>query len=298
MPNTLAHIGANLILTRSLIKKADAFLVFVGAIIPDIPWILQRLANFFIPNINTYDLRLYCVVQASLVFSIILCTAIALLFQKPLRVFAILSFGALIHLLLDSIEKKWANGVHLFAPINWGLFNIGIVWPEHIIIHLISILGLMLFLLLFRETAKTSFNFNLENKIRILLSISILFLYIFLPFIFVDNAEYSDNHFVKTLRDYDERSGKYFEIDRGNYINSLDGDKFLTPFNEYLSITNLDLETSEVMSIRAEFVTPNTIKVIEYRIHGNRDIYSYIGLGLILIVFLLKLYQGKKLKPY
>lgn len=297
MPNTLAHIGVNLILTRSLIKNADAFLVFVGAIIPDIPWILQRLANFFIPNINPYDLRLYCIVQASLFFSIILSAAIAILFQKSFRAFTLLSFGAVIHLLLDSIEKKWANGVHLFAPVNWDLFNLGIVWPEHIIIHLLSILGLMILFLLFREAAKTSFNINFENKIRILFSISILSLYTFLPFIFIDNAESSDNHFVKTLREYDERSGKYFEVDRGNYIHSLDGNKFLTPFNEYLSISNLDLETSKVMSIRAEFISSNNIKVIEYHIHGNRDIYSYIGLVLILLVFLLKLYNSKKLTP-
>lgn len=295
MPNTLAHIGVNLVLTRSLIKKADAFLIFVGAIIPDVPWILQRLANFLIPSINPYDLRLYCVVQASLFFSIIFCAAVAMLFQKSFNTFTILSFGAVIHLLLDSIEKKWANGVHLFAPVNWDLFNLGIVWPEHIIIHLLSLLGLLILLLLFRESAKKSFNIDFENRIRILLSISILLLYTFLPFIFIYNAESSDSHFVKTLREHDRRSGKYFEIDRGNYIHSPDGDKFLTPFNEYLSVNNLDLNTSKVMSIRAEFISSNTIKVIEYHIHGNRDIYSYIGLVLILILFFLKLYNSKRL---
>lgn len=295
MPNTLAHIGVNLVLTRSLIKKADAFLIFVGAIIPDVPWILQRLANFLIPSINPYDLRLYCVVQASLFFSIIFCAAVAILFQKSFRTFIILFFGVVIHLLLDSIEKKWANGVHLFAPFNWDIFNLGIVWPEHIIIHLLSLLGLMIFLLIFKEAAKTSLNINFENKIKILFSISIFSLYVFMPFIFIDKAESSDSHFVKTLREYEKRSGKYFEIDRGNYIQSPEGDKFLTPFNEYLSVSNLDLKTSKVMSIRAEFTSSNNIKVIEYHIHGNRDIYSYIGLALILILFFLKLYNSKKL---
>ena len=142
MPNTLAHLGINGFVTRTLIKKADLILIYIGAVIPDIPWILQRLVSALIPNIDAYDLRLYCIILASLFFSIILSAALAYLFSDTKRTFIIFSAGSLIHLLLDSIEIKWANGVHLFAPFSWKLFNAGFFWPENIAIYVITAYGL------------------------------------------------------------------------------------------------------------------------------------------------------------
>ena len=61
MPNTLAHIGVQGITTKSIFKFADLKWIYVGCIIPDLPWVLQRvlkITNLF----NLYDVRDYCII--------------------------------------------------------------------------------------------------------------------------------------------------------------------------------------------------------------------------------------------
>jgi len=142
MPNTLAHLGINGLITRKLIKQSDLLLIYLGTLIPDFPWIIQRTVLALIPNINPYDLRLYCVILASLFFSILLSAAISFLFINTKKTFIIFTLGSLIHLLLDSIEIKWANGVHLFAPFSWELFNASFFWPENVLIYILLIFQL------------------------------------------------------------------------------------------------------------------------------------------------------------
>ena len=141
MPNTLAHLGINGLITRTAVKQSDLLLIYLGALIPDIPWIIQRAALALIPALNPYDLRLYCVILASLFFSIILSAALAYLVIDTKRTFMIFNLGSLMHLLLDSIEIKWANGVQLFAPFSWELFNSGFFWPENVSIYFITGFG-------------------------------------------------------------------------------------------------------------------------------------------------------------
>jgi hypothetical protein len=130
LPNTLAHIGIGGTLTRLAIKGADLKWIYLGCLIPDLPWIFQRLGNILIPNINLYDLRLYVIVQSTLLFSIILSLALTSFSKEYIRTFLILAFGSLIHLLLDSLQEKWTNGVLLLAPFNWDLMNFNLFWPE------------------------------------------------------------------------------------------------------------------------------------------------------------------------
>ena len=87
MPNTLSHIGVNGLLTRSLIKKSDLFWIYLGTIIPDLPWIFQRVVETFFPSTNGYDLRLFVIVQATLFLSIIFSGAMAFMsfFERYLR---------------------------------------------------------------------------------------------------------------------------------------------------------------------------------------------------------------------
>lgn len=287
MPNTLAHLGINGIVTRTLIKKADIILIYIGAIIPDIPWIIQRAVLALMPSINTYDLRLYCVIMSSLFFSIILSAAIAYLFIDTERTFIIFSAGSLIHLLLDSIEIKWANGVHLLAPFDWKLLNAGFFWPESVPIYIITVCGLFYLIFKWKETISTPTGVSFNNFKKILAVFIFIIIYFSLPILFLDNVEAANNHYVKTLRDWEHRTGSYFEIDRGYYLDLTKGDEFATPFNEKLKVENLDLKTSETMSIRAKFISKDKIQIIDYHIHSNRDTFSYIGLLLILILFII-----------
>lgn len=294
MPNTLAHLGINSIVTRALIKRADLILIYFGAIIPDIPWVIQRAVLAIMPSINPYDLRLYCVILASLFFSIILSAGLAYLFIDTKRTFIIFSAGSLIHLLLDSIEIKWANGVHLLVPFNWELLNVGLFWPESIPIYMITAFGLLYLILNWKGTIKTSTNISFNNFKKILAGLIFIIIYLSFPILFIDNVEAADNHFVKTLRDWNHRPGSYFEIDRGYYLDLADGDEFATPFNEKLIVANLDLKTSETMSIRAKFISKNKIRIIDYHIHSIRDIFSYIGLLLVIIISIISFINNFK----
>ena len=296
MPNTLAHLGFIGLITKSLIKRADIILIYIGSVIPDFPWIIQRGVSFLQPNINLYDLRLYSIVLASFFFSLILSFAFANLFKETTRTFIIFSIGSLIHLLLDSFETKWGNGVHLFAPFSWELFNFEFFWPEDIIIYILTGFGLFYIILNWRETISIAPAISTLCQKSILVFVICIMTYFFLPLLFVNSAESADNHFVQTLRNADYRVGKYFESDRGYYIDSPNQDKYITPFKEELKISNLDLNSSENMSLRAKFISKDEIEIIEYHIHHNRDLFSYAGLFLLLLLVILSFSKGNKTK--
>ena len=102
VPNTLAHIGIQGLATRSIIKDADLKWVLVGCVIPDVPWIIQRLARL-VSEVNPYELRLYATVQSSFFFCLILSLLLSTLSKTYWKTFTILSINAFFHLILDFI---------------------------------------------------------------------------------------------------------------------------------------------------------------------------------------------------
>lgn len=284
MPNTLAHLAVNGILGQALFKKSDLVYIYLGAIIPDIPWIIQRIVLTALPAINRYDLRLYSIAASSFLFTLILCLAFSVILKQSKRTFFIFAFGSLIHLLLDSIETKWGNGVHFLAPFNWDLLNFGLFWPESFFIYIITVLGFIYVILNWKSvSSKKIIQFH-TSYMNFLIFIICLSVYFLLPFLYMQNAELNDNHYVKTLRTKDYRTGKYFESDRGNFVDDGAVDKFITTFSEELTVSNINLDSSEKMSVRARFKSNSEIEIIEYHIHSDRDIFSYIGLLLILLL--------------
>ena len=144
VPNTLVHIGVQGLGNRLISTRIDLKWVFLACIIPDLPWIFRRTIISLAPSVNIYDLRLYTLVQASLLFCVLLSLAFALMSEKPRLVFGILAVNSLVHLLLDAAEIKWGNGVHMFAPLDWQLLSFGLVWPDSLLVALLSLLGLLL----------------------------------------------------------------------------------------------------------------------------------------------------------
>lgn len=298
MPNTLAHLGVNGIFSRSVIKDADLILIYIGAVIPDIPWILQRIIPIFSPNVNLYDLRLYSIILASLFFSLIFSGFLSILFENRKKVFLIFTLGSLLHLLLDSAETKWGNGVHFFAPFSWEIFNAGFFWPESIAVYLVTALGLLYVLTFWKKSINVKFYFSDFNYIKLVLALLLLTIYFLLPLSFMATVENADNHFIKTLRDKENRVGKYFEVDRGELVNEKNGDKFLTPFKEKYEIANRDFALSATMSLKAKFISESEIEILDYHLHSNRDVFSYIGLfiiTLILVFALIKKFNSGRL---
>ena len=292
MPNTLAHIGINGILTKSIIQKSDLFWIYLGCIIPDIPWIIRKAIFTLYPSINGYDLQLFVIIQASLFFCILLSLALSSLSNEFWKTLTILIIGSLLHLILDPIQIKWANGVHFFAPFSWKLINYGFFWPESWATYLLTLFGILFFFINIKElkTCKPKFNLSIS---RIFFSAVILAFYFLAPLNFMNDLEKSNSHFVSTFKDYENRIGKYVETDRKKVIlndetNSYWIESFDGSFTELTGIENIE---SSKVSIQGRFVTKDLIMVSNYKENWVifRDGASYTGLLLIFFSWIIML---------
>ena len=295
MPNTLAHIGAQGLITRPFLTNSDIKWIYMGCIIPDIPWIFQRVVKFILPGINLYDLRLYSIIQSSLIFCIIFSLLLAMISLHFWRIFAILSINSLLHLLLDACQIKWANGVHLFAPLNWKLTNFGFFWPESIPTYLLTFMGLGFFILMWKKGISEELDLILNSVSRYIRIIILLLIYLITPFFLLNAPEKQNNHFVQTLRNYDNREGKKIELDRKGYNSSTKKIESLS--KEEINIKGVEINKPAVLSIKGIFVAKDTILVSEYHVHNDllRDGASYIGLSLV-FVFWVQLFFRKSSK--
>ena len=114
MPNTLAHVGLQALATRAVAPATDLKWIYLGCIVPDLPWMLQRIGQWLAqalappgagaPLVDPYTLHLYGIVQATLAMSLCLSLAFASLATEPGRAFSIVAGNAWLHLLLDIIE--------------------------------------------------------------------------------------------------------------------------------------------------------------------------------------------------
>lgn len=295
MPNTLAHLGIGGTATRLAIKGADLKWIYLGCVIPDLPWIFQRLGNILIPDINLYDLRLYVVIQSTLLFSIILSLALASFSKEYLKTFLILALGCLVHLLLDSLQKKWANGVLLLAPFNWDMMNLDLFWPESFLTYLITLFGLFYFLITFKEGINAPLNVDLTKIKRWVIFITVTLVYFIIPLFILSQPFNANNHFVKTLENVKERPGKYFEIDRRLYRFENEEGLINTFADEDIKLKNINLKSTETLSIRARFVDEKSAEVIDYHIHSAlfRDGSSYAGLIMIFLFWFISFFKQK-----
>jgi hypothetical protein len=276
--------------------KAEPRWIFLGCLIPDLPWILQRLGSMFIPGLDLYDLRLYAIVQASLAVSLLLCGALAQLSSRASEVFNVLAFNAFLHLLLDACETKWANGVHLFAPFSWTLLNFGWFWPESLLILLLTAFGLVYVVWTLWHTAQRPMLLRWRSPRRLLCATGLLIAYISLPLAFRAAPYAQDNHFVGTLRERQLRVGRPVEFDRNLYLKRPSGDVLRTFAGEELRISSERLGQSEVVSVRATFVDPTTIRIDALHIHwgSGRDIASYLGLVLFAALWMKPYWRLRK----
>ena len=270
MPNGLAHFGAQVPLTRAVLGKCDTKWILLGCVLPDIPWILQRVLQRFAPVVDLYDLRLYCIVQASLFFTLILSFAIACFARAPWRVFLLLALNSVFHLLLDACQIKWANGVHLFAPLSWELTNFGWFWPEDVPSYALTVLGGVVVVSTFKTAVQTPIELRWPPRRWVQLGAVSFLLYIALPIAFLGASEAANNHFVRTLRDDQGRTGEYLEIHR-EFLSVGEGPCTIqTLTNELLFAEGALPERSGTYSIRGRFLGPDRIQLFESHKHRAR----------------------------
>ena len=288
MPNTLAHFAINGLFTRTVIHEADLKWIYLGCIIPDLAWILQRVVRALPVAVDLYNVRAYCIAQSSLLISVLICVAFAVLTKQRSKIFFILIIGCLLHLLLDAVQIKWANGVQLMAPYSWELTRFDIFWPESIGTYVLTTMGLIYFIFYFKKSFLGSCDeFILSKKTIIISSILIIF-WLLLPVIFIPSIYDVDNHYISTLKDTSNRVGKNIEIDRNKYIHSDTGSTLVTFFGEEIALENIQIESGKLISLQGKFIDNHTIYVDRYHVHTKfRDYASIIGLICVLGIWLI-----------
>ena len=286
MPNTLAHLGVQALATRSLLPRAELRWIALGCVIPDLPWIAQRAVRVLSSDIDRYDLRLYAIAQASLAVSLIACAAFACLAREPRRVFGVLSLNVLFHLLLDAAQTKWANGVHLFAPFSWELWNAELFWPESIASYSLTALGLAVIVWLPRGVSPVLPRGLSTRNAALAAGFGIA--YICLPVALIDGPRAADNHSVRTLRATATRSGRPVEFDRAQVVRGDDRDEVVTLTGERIALVGAEFSSATRLSLRGTFVDAETLSVDAQHAHvgWRRDLATYAGLALIAVLWL------------
>ena len=283
MPNTLTHLGTQGLISTKILEKNDFKWVFIGCILPDLPWILKRILLALKIPISPYDLQLYTIAQSSLAGCLLLSIAIACLSSNYKRVFLILFLNSIFHLLLDSLQIKWANGVHFFAPFSWQLIRFDLFWPESVPTLILSISGILFVVYsCFKLPVSVDDIQSPQGRLQVIFILSLV-AYILTPVLFIEKSQEADNHFIKTLREVEYRQGRLVEMDRRPIYPKNGKCVLKTPAKEELILKGLEKECHGLVSIRAKFINKKTIHAIEIHRHWGkfRDILSYIGLSFV-----------------
>ena len=299
MPNTLAHLGTQGILNHLVKRGIDPKLVALGCLLPDVPWILKRIVTGLELSSNPYTTHIYFTAQASLLITLCLCGALAFLSQKPKEIFLILGINSLLHLLLDGLQIKLANGVHFFAPFSWELWNIGLFWPESFPTYILTGCGLIYIVGQWNNGINQPTTFQLTSLSKIALSLMMFFLYICLPFVFMEGPRQADNHFVRTFEEKDSRIGKTVAFDRRPYIKTSSEDVVQVFGKERIKISPPQLDHSATISGLGTFTASGTVELREIHEHigGLRDASSILGILLIIALWsqtFFKYWQSRK----
>lgn len=276
MPNTLCHIGLQGPLTRLLVHPRYMIWMVVGCVIPDLPWLyLKLLAEK--EFINPYDLRLYAMAQASLLFCLLLCCGIALLARNSRTVFYVLAANSFGHLLFDIIQIKWGNGVHFFLPAFSNMVQLNLLWPEHPLTIGITLFGGVYLLFNLMQWSTFGLQLRCHSKSKLLLGGLLCATYLLAPLLCLTQLDRANVYYVHTLRNVAERAGKDIALDRVHYF--ADEKQLRIYTGEYLNVIGPQPEESGRVSFHGRFTSPDTIAVANYHFHRDRrDAASLLGL--------------------
>ena len=293
MPNTIAHLGLQGLVTRSLIRNADLKWIYLACLIPDIPWILRRSAAAVFPDAWLFDLHLYAIVQSSLLFCLLLSGALAVWSSRSGTVFAIMALGSVLHLLIDATQTKWGNGVHFLAPFSWELLNFGWYWPEDAPTYLLSALGLGYVVVMWRKEPPAAEDLVIPRGRPLAIGSLCLILYLFAPVLFLSGPYEADNHAAKALEPGADRTGLVVTFDR-NRLTREDGVTMILAYtNETVILKGADDVSPGSVSIKGRFLDNEVVEIEAIHQHTGRlrNIQSYAGIGIVALVWLWALWS-------
>lgn len=292
MPNTLVHFAVQGIATRAAWRELDLRFVLAGALIPDLPWIANRIAAALPLGEALYDVHAYALAQSTLLVSLILAAALAALAVRPLVVFTVLGTNCLLHLLLDAAEIKWGDGVLLFAPWSWTPLNYGVVWPESALVLALSAVGLV-FVLSTLRARRAARPLLCLTRGRVVTALLLAAAWLVLPALLSGGPYRADTHGLRTLREREQRAGRFLVLDRAVRAERPEGTVVRTFANEPLRLSGASIPPARLVSIRGTFLDPQTIAVADFHVHPRgtlrRDGATYVGLALFAAAFVLPL---------
>ncbi|MGB3619930.1 MAG: hypothetical protein WBA20_01130 [Ketobacter sp.] len=296
MPNTLAHIGVQTVLTRSVLKDADVKWIYLGCVIPDLPWIIKRFILLAHPAIEQLWLQAYLLLQATLLFSLLASASFACLAARKLQTFAILASCSLVHLLLDATQTKWGNGADLFIPFNWHMLNFGWYWPEHWFSYALTVWGLIIMLFYWRESTSRppDLVFNAKSTLACLILLAVYFL---LPLALIEQVRQHDSHYNATLHSHD-RKGKTIAFDRKTVKPDEHGGWLVDLYGEWIPLDGVEGRDLQIVSIKGHFSEHSRIAVSDYRVHPGllRNYLSMVGLFLVALVWVWSIVRPRLIK--
>lgn len=284
MPTTLGHVGVQSLAsgTWSRVRLArDLKWVALGCVIPDLPWIGQRLARTALPDADAFAIRAYAVAQSSLAISLLLALGCAFLARRPRAVALLLSFNCTLHLLLDGLQTKWGNGVLLAAPFDFRPWNAGLFWPESPVSY--GLAGLGAFVLgagLWATPEPLSHALRITPR-RLLGFGALLACWGLLPGFLLSGVWAADAHSLASLAGPSDGAPSEIALDRAGYRIAPGGLGRIEPFaGEPLACRGPCPTTEGLYSFRGRRVEPATLEVSAYHAHhaGFRDMLSYLGL--------------------
>jgi len=212
----------------------------------------------------------------------------------------ILACNVLGHLMLDAVQTKWGNGVHLFAPMSWTLWNAGWFWPESLVTYTLTGLGFLAVFWIVRQMWRDAIPGPLINRKPnpnyVAAAFACLIGYWFLPVLFMQGPETADNHFVHTLRAKETRTGKRIAFDRITYRTEQARGTVRTFAKEVLYLDSLPGHQSGTMSLKGRFTSQDTLHVEEWHEHTPfvRDAASIIGLGVLAMLWGHSVFRSRK----
>jgi hypothetical protein len=250
--------------------------IIIACIIPDLPWILLKC---LIPLelFDPYDLRLYCTAQASLLFCLVCSLALACFTRQAGKIFLVLSGNCLFHLVLDALEIKWGNGVHLLAPFSWTMLHKGTIWPEHPVIFGFTLVGLLFLLGNWRHCIEAGNQLRLPGKAKTGVGILFFTMYVLGPILFLTQLERANSYNIHTLRMKNDRPGKTIDFDRVHYFAEK---RTLQTFaGEHIVVSGSQPTESGRVSFRGHFLTPTDFASTDHHYHrDHRDFETFVGL--------------------
>ena len=300
MPNTLVHLGIQGFTSSVLHKKIDLRLVYISCVIPDIPWIIQRAIYTLHWDVDRIDLLLRSNIQASLIFSLVLCGAVAVLTKRPGKTLLTLSIGCIFHLLLDATQTKWGHGVLLFAPFNWQLFTFSWLWPEHLLFTILSCLSLVFVLYTWRISNFQPILASL-NVYKITIATTLIALYLFTPVFLSESLHQSNTLQTKTFTNIANYHGETILLDRIIINHSENGLPTTVLKNgQLIQVMGLEDDQRGLMSIKAKILNENILRVEEAYQHPPyiRALWSIFGLCLVLLIFCLSYIKNRNIAKH